>query len=275
MKNYNIKSKTRKIEDIIKEYRDLGITETIDHDKFNAISIVHHSTVLEGSTLTEIETSVLINDNLTPKGKPLEHSLMVKDHFNALKFVIEQADKKTTLSVALIQQMAGLILKHTGSVYQTIFGTVDARKGQFRKGNVSAGGTYFPSYDKVEKLTNELVKNTNEKMSGNLSLEEKLNLSFDAHFNLVSIHPFYDGNGRTSRLLMNYIQHWYAIPLSIVRSESKQNYIKALIETTNKKDLTIFRNFMKSEYILLLEKEIKKYKDIIKPKKGRGFSLMF
>jgi len=213
--------------------------------------------------------------DLHQKGKPLEHSLMVKDHFNALKFVIEQADKKTTLSVNLIQQIAGLILKHTGAVYQTIFGTVDARKGEFRKGNVSAGGTYFPNYDKVEKLTNELVKNINEKMSGNLSLEEELNLSFDAHFNLVSIHPFYDGNGRTSRLLMNYIQHWYAIPLAIVRSESKQNYIKALIETTNKKDLTIFRNFMKSEYVLLLEREIKKYKDIIKPKKDRGLVLCF
>jgi len=152
---------------------------------------------------------------------------------------------------------------------------VDARKGEFKKGNVSAGGTYFPSYDKVGNLTNELVKSINEKMQDNLALEEKLNLSFDAHFNLVSIHPFYDGNGRTSRLLMKYIQHWYAIPLAIVRSESKQNYIKALIETTNKRDFTVFRNFMKYEYILHLEREIKKYKDIIKPKKGRGFNLVF
>ena len=82
---------------LINKYKELGIEKTIDHDKFNLISVVHHSTVLEGSTLTEIESSVLINDGLTPKGKPLEHSLMVTDHYKALIYVIEQANKKTPI----------------------------------------------------------------------------------------------------------------------------------------------------------------------------------
>ena len=50
------------MESLIKKYKELGIDKTIDHDKFNLISVVHHSTVLEGSTLTEIESSVLINE---------------------------------------------------------------------------------------------------------------------------------------------------------------------------------------------------------------------
>ena len=62
-------------------------------------------------------------------------------------------------------------------------------------------------------------------MSKPLSLAEQLNLAFDAHFNLVGIHPYYDGNGRTSRLLMNYIQAYYGQPLAIVRSENKALYI--------------------------------------------------
>jgi len=263
------------ITDLIREYKDLGIDKTIDHDKFNAISIVHHSTVLEGSTLTELEATVLISNGLTPRGKPLEHSLMVNDHFNALMFVIEESDQKTPLSVKLLQQIAGLVLQHTGSVHRTVLGDVDARKGEFRKGNVIAGQTYFPNYDKVENLTRDLVCAVGEKMEKNLTLEEKLNLSFDVHFNLVSIHPFYDGNGRTSRLLMNYIQHYYNLPLAIVHSESKSDYIKALVDAREKEDVNIFRNFMKSEYVMQLKKEIEKYKNTIDPKKGKRFRLLF
>lgn len=263
------------MENLIKKYKTLGIDTTMDHDKFNSISIVHHSTALEGSTLTEVETAILINEGLTPKGKPLEHSLMVSDHFNALKFVIEQADKKVPISVGLLQQIGSLVLKNTGNVYQTIFGNIDAGKGEFRKGNVTAGQTYFPNFDKVEKLTAELVRTINEKMTGDLSVEEKLNLSFDAHFNMVSIHPFYDGNGRTSRLLMNYIQQYYNLPLAIVHSHSKADYIQALIDTREKEDINVFRDFMKLEYSTQLKNEIEKFENAIEPKKGKGFSFMF
>lgn len=263
------------METLIKKYKELGIDNIIDHNKFNLISIVHHSTVIEGSTLSEVETSVLINDGLTPKGKPLEHSLMVTDHFEALIYVIEQANKKTPVSVEMIKKIGALVLKNTGSIYETILGKVDATKGEFRKGNVIAGNTYFPNYNKVERLMNDLVKNVQTKMNSNLSLEDKLNLSFDAHFNMVSIHPFYDGNGRASRLLMNYIQQYYDIPLAIINSESKVDYINALIETREKEDISVFRNFMEKEYSIQLKKEIKDFERQIKPKKGLGFKFMF
>lgn len=265
----------REMENLIKKYFGLGIDKVIDHDRFNSISIVHHSTVLEGSTLTEVEAGVLINEGLTPKGKPLYHSLMVEDHFKALEFVINAADKKRPVSIELIQEIASKVLKRTGSVYQTVFGEVDAGKGDFRKGNVTAGQTYFPNYDKVESLMDELVQTVLLKMNEDLTVQEKLNLSFDAHFNLVSIHPFYDGNGRTSRLLMNYIQRFYKLPLAIVHSESKSEYIQALIDTREKDDIRVFRNFMQSEYVRQLEKEIEKYNSTIEPNKGRGFHFMF
>lgn len=263
------------MENLLRKYKELGIDKTIDHDKFNFISIVHHSTVLEGSTLTKIETEVLINDGLTPKGKPLEHSLMVSDHYNALLYVIDQANHKKPISIDLIQQIGAFVLKGTGSIYETVFGRIDASKGDFRKGNVVAGDTYFPNYDKVEKLMNELVSTLNQKMKQNLTLEEQLNLSFDAHFNMVSIHPFYDGNGRSSRLLMNYIQQYYNLPLAIVNSESKTDYIKALIDTRNKKDINVFREFMKNEYTDYLKSEITKYEKLIKPNRGNGYKFLF
>src|SRR5690606_24552477 len=142
---------------LIDEYRELGIDQVIDHEKFNHISIVHHSTRLEGSTLTETESQVLINDGLTPKGKPLVHTLMVQDHYRALKTALEYAREKRSVTVNLIQELNGLIMKNTRDVKETMFRKVDTTKGEFRKGNVVAGQSYFPNFDKVERLTNNLA----------------------------------------------------------------------------------------------------------------------
>lgn len=122
---------------------------------------------------------------------------------------------------------------------------------------------------------NDLVSTIQNKMKTNLSIEDQVNLSFDAHFNMVSIHPFYDGNGRSSRLLMNYIQQYYNLPLAIVNSESKVDYIEALIETREKEDISIFRHFMKQEYSTQLKEEIQNFEKISKPNKGLDFKFLF
>jgi len=260
---------------LIAKYNDLGIAEVIDHDKFNLIAIDHHSTRIEGSTLTEIETQVLINEGRTPNGKPLQESLMVTDHHAALLFTIQNAKAKNKLSVSLLQQVNALVMKSTGKVYNTMLGTVDSATGAFRKDNVTAGVSYFPNFDKVERLTGDLVTKLNDEMGKPLSVQEQLNLSFDAHFNLVSIHPYYDGNGRTSRLLMNYIQAYYNLPLAIVQSENKAAYTQALVDTREQEDVEVFRDFMNSEYALLLGKDIAKFEEMSKPSKGGGFTFLF
>lgn len=186
------------MESLIIKYKNLGISDVLHYEKFNLISISHHSTKIEGSTLTELETQILLDDGLTPKGKPLNDTLMVMDHFKALHFIIDKARNKATVSTEFVKEINSCVMKSTGGVYNTILGEIDASKGMFRKGNVTAGISYFPNYDKVEKLTSELVIYIKTKMADNLSIDDQLNLSFDAHFNLVSIHPFYDGNGRTS-----------------------------------------------------------------------------
>jgi len=260
---------------LIKKYNDLRISEVIDHDRFNLIAIDHHSTRIEGSTLSEVETQVLINEGRTPQGKPLEESLMVVDHHAALLFTIENAKAKRTLSISLLQEINALVMKSTGKVYNTILGTVDSRTGAFRKGNVTAGVSYFPNFDKVERLTKELIEKINKSINSTLSVTGQLNLSFDAHFSLVSIHPYYDGNGRTSRLLMNYIQAYYNLPLAIVQSENKAAYIQALIDTRQQENIEIFREFMAGEYSFLLNREIEKFEEMKRPSRGNGFTFLF
>jgi Fic family protein len=262
---------------LISEYQDLHLSKIIDFDKFNWYAIVHHSTTIEGSTLTEIETQLLLDEDLTPKGKPLDHSLMVRDHYQALKFVLDAADNKRPATEELIQQINAAVMKNTGITYETVFGRLDSSTGVFRKGSVRAGSSYFPSYDKVPAMVNKLVSGINNKLEDtSIPMLDKLNLSFDAHFDLVSIHPFYDGNGRTSRLLMNYIQQVYGLPLAVVFKEDKQDYFEALVKTREAEDLNIFRDFMTAQYIKHLSTEISRYKESLNPpKKGKGYSFIF
>lgn len=266
---------------LLEQYAQLNLHQVIDHDKFNDFAITHHSTSIEGSTLTEVETRLLLEDGITPKGKPLIHSLMVKDHYDALKFVLASASAKKPISVEFIQDINARVMKTTGNTYNTVFGEIDASKGMFRKGNVSAGGSYFPNYDKVVPYITELVNRLQNSLPITRDQKAQLELSFAAHFDLVSIHPFYDGNGRTNRLLMNYIQALFGLPLAIVFKEDKADYFVALQETRTQENMEIFYSFMFGQYKKHLENEITSYNQAMshsplpKKNKGNGFSLFF
>lgn len=246
--------------DILAEYQALELQNEINHDKFERYTIVHHSSVIEGSTLTENETRLLLEEGTTPKGKPLEHSLMVKDHYEALLFVLDEAKKRSVPDSKFIQSINAKVMRSTGSIYQTVFGEIDTSKGMFRKGNVSAGGSYFVSYDKVPDYTARLAERILEQMQKANTVPAQLRLSFVAHFDLVSIHPFYDGNGRTSRLLMNFVQAYFGLPLAIVFQQDKKDYFDALIASRKNEDTKVFEDFMVKQYQLFLSSEINQYK---------------
>jgi Fic family protein len=260
---------------LIEKFNSLQLSKNIDFDKFNEYAITHHSTTIEGSTLTETETRLLLDEGITPKGKPLLHSLMVVDHYNALLFIIQSAKEKKAVTPDFIQQINALVMKQTGTVYQTVFGEIDSSKGAFRKGNVSAGNSYFVNFDKVEMLVKQLCDAINKRRKSAKSIEEKIDCCIDAHFDLVSIHPFYDGNGRTSRLLMNYLQLLFHLPMAIVFKEDKAQYFDALIQTRKEKDLKSFRDFIYSQYEKYLELEITKVHELNNNKKDQGNNYSF
>jgi Fic family protein len=261
----------KKFEAIMEKYNALKLNAVIDFEKFLGYSIAHHSSGIEGSTLTETETQLLLDEGITPKGKPLEHSLMVKDHYEALLFVLSEAKKSKTITVQFLQEINSWVMKSTGKVRTTVLGKIEESKGEFRKGNVRAGQTYFVNYDKVIPYTNELVKSLNKKIKAVKTDKEKFKLAFTAHFDMVSIHPFYDGNGRTSRLLMNFIQRYFDLPLSIVYREDKVEYIQALKDSRAEETTRPFVEFMFSQLNKQLTTEIKLYKTELKPK-GKGKS---
>jgi Fic family protein len=69
----------------------LNLKEVIDYEKFSMISIVWYSTKIEGCALTELDTRILIENDLTAAGKPLKDHLMVKNHFEVFQFMEQQA----------------------------------------------------------------------------------------------------------------------------------------------------------------------------------------
>jgi Fic family protein len=265
----------KKIISLLEKFKTLNLSQNIDFDKFNQYAITHHSSTIEGSTLSEIETRLLLDEGITPKGKPLLHSLMVQDHYKALQLIIKIEKDKKIISPRFIQEINAAVMKQTGNVYNTVFGEMDSSKGIFRKGNVSAGNTYFVGYEKVEELVKKLCKKIKEGFYYK-SIIQQLNIAFDAHFDLVTIHPFYDGNGRTSRLLMNYLQLYFGYPMAIVFKEDKAEYFESLLQTRKLEDIAIFRAFMYSQYEKYLQQEIKKFEQIKNTgKKGNGYSLIF
>lgn len=208
--------------------------------------LTFHSTAIEGATLTKKETTALLREGIVPAGKPMNQWQMVVDHFQALQFILKMAEEKRPVTIELVQTITAKILQNTGTVYHTALGNIDSSKGEFRKGNVSSGESYFMSYNKVEGQTRKLAALIREKMKTEMAMKEVMELSFIAHLKLVSIHPFYDGNGRASRLLMNYIQAYFNLPLVIVPVNDRDKYISALVETRKSEKQEIFLTFMEN-----------------------------
>lgn len=261
------------IKEQIALYDSLGIKEAIDHDKFYLYSIIAHSTAIEGSTLSELDTQLLLDEGITAKGKPLVHHLMNTDLKAAYDFALEAAKNRIWITPDFLKKLNRYVMKSTGSKVNSAAGTFDSSKGDFRLCSVTAGagGESYMNYLKVSKYVADLCAELNDRMGIVESMEDIYNLSFDAHLNLVTIHPWVDGNGRTSRLLMNYIQYYKGVIPTKINSEDKADYIQALIDSRQKESPIPFRKFMADQLLKTLKEETGNYKK----SQNKGFSLMF
>jgi Fic family protein len=246
------------IESEIDRYNALKLDERVDYKKFYLYSLITHSTAIEGSTLTEEETCLLFDDGITAKGKPLTHHLMNEDLKNAYLFAIDNAVQKTAPTVDFLRKLNALVMKSTGSIVNAMGGTFDSGKGEFRLCNVTAGpsGTSYLNYTKISDEMSKLSAVLQNKIGTEKKREAIYTFSFDAHFNMVTIHPWVDGNGRAARLLMNYIQFYNQIIPVKVFKEDKAEYIAALVESRNTADTSPFRFFMAKQLLKLLKEEI-------------------
>ena len=256
-----------KLEQLVTRYRELGIDNQIDYDKFYLYSLITHSTAIEGSTITELENQIMFDHGVSLKGKSIEEQSMNLDLKVAYEKAIEQAKQHKPITIDLLISLSALVMRNTGKEYNTALGNFSSARGELRLLNVTAGvgGRSYMNYSKVPaKLADFCEKlNSERAQASTMSVDELYLMSFDAHYNLVTIHPWADGNGRMARLVMNMLQFEFGLIPTKILKEDKEEYIKALVATREDDNLDIFRGFMTSMMEQNLQNEITTYLDSI------------
>ena len=177
------------------------------------VRLTHHSTAIEGNTLTQSETQIVLEKGITIGGKSLRDHLEVVGHGEALTFVRLLADGAEPIGERQIREIHALVMKGQGEEI-----------GGYRSLDVRAAGTEFvyPSHLRVPELMAEFVAWLRE-------ADDPVARATEAHRRFVTIHPFRDGNGRVGRLLMNLLLMRAGYPIAVLRVEDRAAYMDALV----------------------------------------------
>ena len=249
----------------LKAYLASGVEEQVDYHKFYLYSIVTNSTAIEGSAVTEVENQLLFDEGITAKGRSLTEQMMNVDLKDAYLYAFKIATENPTYTPQLLQQLSALVMRRTGSEYSTIAGHFDSSKGEFCLCNVSAGigGRSYLTYNKVSRAVDDFCGWLNKEIANadKTDIAACYRLSFEAHFRLVTIHPWVDGNGRTTRLVMNMIQRQLGLVPSIVRKEDKGEYIQSLVDSRENDDSTIAQDMLLRLHIANLNRRVLQYQE--------------
>ena len=253
--------------DTINRYVASGIEQQVDYEKFYLYSLITHSTAIEGSTVTEVENQLLFDEGIAAKGRSLVEQMMNVDLKNAYLFGFQWAKTSQPYTVDFLCELSAKVMRRTGSEYSVFSGNFDSSKGELRRCNVSAGvgGRSYMAFQKVPQATADFCQWLNSELASvdRSDMAACYRLSFEAHFRLVTIHPWVDGNGRTTRLLMNIVQRQLGLIPSIVTKEAKGEYIQALIDSREQEDSTIIQDVMLAKHIANLENRILQYQQSI------------
>lgn len=249
----------------LSEHGRLGIAQQFDYSKFLLYALITQSTAIEGSTVTEVENQLLFDEGIPPEKHNLSEVMMNLDLLNAYQMSIQLANQHRDYSFEMLRALSTAVLKNTGSRYNTALGTFDSSKGDFRKVNVSAGssGKSHIIYTKVEDRLKKWCSEVNEKRNGLLKSGDiygKYLFTFESHLDLLTIHPWVDGNGRTARLVMNQLQIELGLIPAKILKEDKAEYIDALIKAREGHDPRVFSSFMMASHIRNLQAEIREFK---------------
>lgn len=197
-------------------YRPLPKALVNNLEEWFKLELTFTSNAIEGNTLTRRETAVVIEQGITVGGKSMREHLEATNHAKALDFIFSLIKTKPVkFTIKEVLKLHAMILK----------GIDDESAGFYRNVAVRISGSavVMPNPRKVPQLM--------EEFEGWLVSKHKLHpvaMAAEAHYRLVSIHPFVDGNGRTARLLMNLLLMMYGYPPAIIRKRDRLAYIGAL-----------------------------------------------
>lgn len=179
----------------------------------------YESNRIEGNTLTLQETALVVNEGITISGKSMREHLEAINHAQAVDFIKDIARQKIEISERTIKEIHAIVLH----------GINRENAGRYRTVPVMiTGSTHMPPQPYlIEKLMEDFIlKFQQMEQEG----AHPVVIAAYLHDELVRIHPFIDGNGRTCRLLMNLylLQHGYTIVTLKGDNEKKLQYYRAL-----------------------------------------------
>ena len=193
------------------------IDKALEHNLYEwfRVELTYSSNAIEGNTLTRQETALVIEKGIAVGGKSLNEHLEAKNHAKALDWIKEFSKRNTIISEKELLHIHSMILNDID----------DTNAGFYRRVPVRIAGStvILPNPLKIPTLMNEFI-NWLKKAKDLHPVE----LAAEAHYRLVTIHPFVDGNGRTARLLMNLILIMNDYPQAIIKKKDRLQYINSL-----------------------------------------------
>ena len=256
---------------VLDSYRPLPKSALLKIREQFEIEMTYNSNAIEGNSLTLKETYLVINEGITIKGKPLKDHLEAKSHKEALDYLYElvQKGKRNTISQTIIKLFHQIVIQDVDREWA----------GKYRNSSVIIGGADYkpPEAIEVPKLVEELVNWIRK----NRKKFHPVEFAALIHYKVVAIHPFFDGNGRTARLLMNVILMQAGYPLAIILKNDRKKYYNVLSKA-DRGDLASFVRFVAQAversldiYLKILtpkEKKKEKFIPLNKLSKGTKFS---
>ena len=219
------------------------------------VEMTYNSNAIEGNSLTLKETYLVINEGITIKGKPLKDHLEAKSHKEALEYLYSLVEngKNNTVSERFIRSLNQIVMQDIDKEWA----------GKYRNSGVVIGGADHKPPEALE--IPRLMQNLIGWVGDNKKKMHPVELASIVHHKLVFIHPFFDGNGRTSRLTMNIVLMQSGFPLVIVLKNDRKRYYRSL-SLADKGDYVPFVNFIARA----VERTLDIYLKILMPsKKGK------
>lgn len=207
----------RKLKEL-NELRPLPVSAVKKIQEQFQLQMTYNSNAIEGNSLTLKETYLVINEGITIKGKPLKDHLEAKDHQEALGYLYELVDKgkRNTISENFIRSIHNIIMKETDKEWA----------GRYRNSNVFISGSDHIPPDAMD-VPVEMQKLI-EWISQNRKKLHTVELAALLHYKIAHIHPFFDGNGRTARLVMNLVLMQEGYPLVVILKNDRKKYYRVL-----------------------------------------------